>query len=158
MANRANVPAGSAHGGVPACRMKTFTAFLTVVAVISLLSGCGKSKQEAPPWNDYGSAREEVIRRVQKGEIKPDESAAVVLPPDVRGASADGKIYISNDPTSGWLIVFNLANAQPNTIQGLLHAERSLTPKSGKIRAGPVELFLDRRIDDHWYQVSYRPN
>ena len=120
-----------------------------------LLFGCSKRKEAGTEGEfiDYTSLRADVVKRVQSGEIKPDEAGVVVLPQKLNMASVDGRAYVSKSPTSGQLIAFK-SMAGKIFGEGILYAEKGISKDTTDIQVGPFTLAIRGRINEHWYRVG----
>lgn len=135
--------------------------FNVVAAVVCAVAcGCEGSsmlKKNKPLY-------EQSISRLESGTIKPDSSGRVRLPMDLRAASVDGEVYVSQLSTNQIVVVFKTWRGKGNNMEGFLYANPPLGKSStqtdyyGKqvIRVGPVELTLDKQIDANWHKVSYK--
>ncbi len=137
--------------------MKVIEEFITASALclilLLLFSGCG-SKAEPQLATDYNAMRDKVIKEARAGKIQPDASGVATLPSDLQALSKDGHIYISNDEPFGLRIAFKMQAGAGHSMAGFLYCESPLPAGSRKVRVGPVELMLRRKLDSHWYEAS----
>jgi len=129
---------------------------LVLLVFLPFLGGCGKGEKDGPQLNDYASMRDEVIKRVKNGTLTADAAGVVLLPPDLQGAAADGRVLIGNDTNTGLLVLFKTMPREPNEIMGLLYSDRSLPPSPSRVSFGPLALKIRRRINGHWSEITYR--
>jgi len=123
-----------------------------MLALACVMGGCGKP-DNAPQPADPAALRKEVIAQVQSGGIKPDATGLAHLPPEVQSASADGRVYISTDPSAGFLVAFSLQGGS-GFGRGLLYVERPVATGTRNVKVGNIQLVLMHPVDEHWYEVA----
>jgi hypothetical protein len=113
------------------------------------ISGCGKNTKTAPAGaTDYQKLRNEVVKGLQRGELKADATGAVEVSAELQRASPMGKIVAGQDPSAGSLVLFNAMQGG----EGWLYAEKPLALQT-KMRVGNFVVTVVSKSDGHWYGV-----
>lgn len=129
--------------------MRNQKLFLLLAFALAL-NGCDKANKEV---KDLSSAREEVIKRVEAGNIAPDQNGMGQLPAELASASKAGQVYISKDPAAGFMIVFVLEGSETNVV-GNLYCQNEVPPNTSTVHVGASNWILRMKADKHWAMVG----
>ena len=154
----------------PAVRRRMWAAGLAVAVVTVLaVGGVGSVVWRYAQSDDrrYGA----VIARVAANDpdlMHPDVSGRIDLARRFPGVTPHDEMIYQPLPDGGFAALFPTSYGSGETLAGRLYASRPLTEadtyyrKSGMARAQRVmrvgyylDLRLDRRINDHWYEVTF---
>ena len=134
--------------------------FYLVVPLLALLfcANCGKkpvADKSAGPLTDYVSMREEVVKRIKSGALKPDASGVVQLPSDLESVASDGRVLVANNPNAGLMILFKAMQLRPGETMGLLYSDHAPANVTDLAFLN-FSLKVRRRVNDHWSEISFR--
>lgn len=135
-----------------------FCHLFFLLALIACAS-CSKkpaADKTAGPLTDYVSMREEVVKRVKSGALAPDGSGVVQLPAELQSVSSDGRVLVANDPNAGLMILFKALPLRPGETLGQLYAEHA-PANATEIAFGSRSVKVRRKVNEHWFEISYRP-
>jgi hypothetical protein len=135
-----------------------FCLLFISLAFILVCASCSKkpvADKTAGPLTDYVSMREEVVKRVQSGTLKPDVSGVVQLPADLQSVSSDGQVLVANDSNAGLMILFKALPLRPGETLGQLYTEHA-PANAAEFSLGSRSLKVRRKVNEHWFEVSYR--
>ena len=125
---------------------------LVLVLVCSACSNSRDKDKQSGQLTSYTSLRDEVVKRVQNGQLSPDGTGVIILPEQLNAASNDAQVYLSKRPNAGLLIAFNVSiNAYRR--EYLLYAERDLPERTKNVKVGPLELNLVGKTQSNWYRA-----
>lgn len=134
--------------------------FYLLALILTLLSCASCSKKPVAdkttgPLTDYVAMRDEVVKRVKSGALKPDASGVVQLPAELESVAADGRVLVANDPNAGLMILFKAMQLRPGETMGLLYSDHA--PASATdLTFSNFSLKVRRRVNDHWSEISFR--
>ncbi len=138
--------------GRPAkARLAALVGFLGAMVVSA--SGCRKQSEATTGQanTDYASVRQQVVRRVEAGEIKPDVTGKANLPAEFQSASMNGQVWAGENADAGWLVGFPIGNWK--TVDLLLYAEKPVMEGKKTLQMGATELTLARHVGGKWYEA-----
>jgi len=132
---------------------KLLQIFLPALVCAVLALGCNKEKAGDQPAQDYDDGREGVIKAVQSGELKPDNSGAVALPDKWKNQSMNGQVYVAKNPTAGLLVLFPLMKGS-GAIECMLYAEKGLPPGPGTTQVGQMTVKRTGQSSGKYYRAT----
>jgi len=113
---------------------------------------------------------------VQTRKLNPDSHGAIRLPPSLADTTWDGKVFVTRKANGWLLILFPDWRGHDANMNGYLYSGQPLTNANtdaydededkrrvirlhvGDVLPGtegdPVEIFIDRKLEDHWFRVS----
>jgi hypothetical protein len=124
------------------------TPFILFLAVA--LVGCHKGPQSASPADPDASLRGKVVEQVRAGVLKPDPVGVVILPDDLKPASANGQVLVGQHPVAGLLVAFPVQTAEGMSF--LLYVEKPT--KAGLLQVGPLAMRPGKPLKEHWYETT----
>jgi len=74
---------------------------LVLVLVCSACSNSKDKDKQSGQLTSYASLRDEVVKRVQNGQLSPDGTGVIILPEQLNAASNDAQVYLSKKPNAG---------------------------------------------------------
>jgi len=96
--------------------------------------------------------RDEVVKRVKSGALKPDASGVVQLPAELQSVSSDGRVLVANDSNAGLMILFKSMPLRPGEMMGMLYSDH--VPAAMDIRLSSLTVKVRQKMNEHWSEVS----
>jgi hypothetical protein len=109
-----------------------------------------------------------VIADLASGRLNDDGSGRIDLAKSFPGLTPQDEIFITHHPDGSFVVLFPNYYAKGPVIAGFMYASRSLTDQDTRSRQLGVgseqqiitvgqwrKLVINRKLDGHWYRVSY---
>jgi hypothetical protein len=142
-------------------------AAVVMLLALAVLLGCGYLwwRQYQSPMDRYAK----VLEALKNHQIQGTENGRLDLTKQFPGITGQNDAYVTYRDDGSFAAMFPTYYGPGSAVVGLYYTSRKLTaddthPRISAIRyddklvqAGSyANLILDKRIDDNWYEVSYR--
>ena len=139
---------------------KGLIAAVVISLLCTALGGCSDKRV----LEQHEKLYLQVIERLKTGELKTGGAGDIQLPPELRSASVDGEVCVSQPSTNQMIVVFKTWRGKGANMEGFLYSEKPLSEDeigkdyygSSVIPIAGIEIVLEHRITPNWYRVNYR--